>query len=193
MTFNKVMQFFLYLNYMVNKVILVGNTGGDPEVRNFENGGKLARVNIATNEQIYNPSTQERRDHTEWHTLVFNRSLASVVEMYVKKGSQIYVEGKLRTRDWTDANNVSHRSTEVHVDTMRMLGRRSENSAPVSQGGGYNTAPQQSAMPQAQPAMQQPAVAAAPSYNNATQQSQGFGTPATEEGAYMNESDDLPF
>lgn len=127
---------------MVNKVILIGNVGSDPEVRTFEDGGKMARVNIATNERIFNPSTQEWKDHTEWHTLVFNRRTASVVEMYVRKGSQIYVEGRLRTRQWEDENKIRRYSTEINVDELRLLGRRSDSERPaMSQtpvSGGYN-------------------------------------------------------
>ena len=114
---------------MVNKVILVGNVGSDPEVRTFEDGGKMARVNIATNERIYNPSTQEWKDHTEWHTLTFGRRTANVVEMYVRKGSQIYVEGKLRTRQWEDENKIRRYSTEVSVDELRNVTPYGMNAA----------------------------------------------------------------
>lgn len=176
---------------MINKVILVGNAGGDPEVRNFENGGKLARVTIATNEQIYNPTTQERRDHTEWHTLIFNRSLATVVENYVRKGSQIYVEGKLRTRDWSDANGVKHRTTEISVDTMKLLGSRNG-------GGSSDNQPQGSySQPATQPAAAAPAISQPqPAATNAP--SGGFGTPSNNtQDPFAPSSndmeDDLPF
>ncbi len=148
---------------MVNKVILVGNVGSDPEVRTFEDGGKMARVNIATNERIYNPSTQEWKDHTEWHTLTFGRRTANVVEMYVRKGSQIYVEGKLRTRQWEDENKIRRYSTEVSVDELRLLGRRSDNERPAAPMSSYDTnygggAPAQSRpAPQSQPTQYQSA------------------------------------
>lgn len=172
---------------MINKVILIGNVGADPEVRNFENGGKLARVNIASTEQIYNPSTGERRDHTEWHTLIFNRSLAGVVELYVRKGRQIYVEGKIRSREWTDAQGVKHRSIEIHVDTMRMLGGRQEGATGVSSST-TNTQPSVSSSP----AM--PLPAPQPSSGQSSGISHGFGTPqGSDENSFSSEEDDLPF
>lgn len=172
---------------MVNKVILVGNVGSDPEVRTFEDGGKMARVNIATNERIYNPSTQEWKDHTEWHTLTFGRRTANVVEMYVRKGSQIYVEGKLRTRQWEDENKIRRYSTEVSVDELRLLGRRADNerpSAPMSSyDNGYGGAPAQS-RPAPQPQQ--------PQYQSAG----GYAASAPETPAVENVDggvDDLPF
>ncbi len=112
---------------MVNKVILVGNVGMDPEVRTFEDGNKIARVRLATTERIYNPSTQESKDHTEWHTVIFRRGLAGVVEMYVRKGSQLYIEGRLRTREWEDESRNKRYNVEIYADDMKMLGRRSDN------------------------------------------------------------------
>ncbi len=173
---------------MVNKVILVGNVGSDPEVRTFEDGGKMARVNIATNERIYNPSTQEWKDHTEWHTLTFNRRTANVVEMYVRKGSQIYVEGKLRTRQWEDENKIRRYSTEVSVDELRLLGRRGDNERPSAPpmssydsnyGGGAPAQPRPQSQPQSQ-------YSAAASYTASAPE-----TPAVEnvDGGV----DDLPF
>lgn len=178
---------------MINKVILVGNTGSDPEVRSFENGGKIARVNIATTEQIFNPTTNERRDHTEWHTLIFKNSLAGIVEMYIRKGRQLYVEGKIRSREWTDAQNVKHRSVEIHVDTMKMLGGKQENTQPLTQNTTNYTSTQQQpqySAPQ-QPAMPQP-------NSQPIGQSQGFGTPSNQSFESQNDTfdtagDDLPF
>ena len=112
---------------MINKVILIGNVGADPEVRTLESGVKMARLRIATTERIYNRESQEARDHTEWHTLVVWRNLADVVDRYVRKGSQIYVEGRLRSREWTDQQGQKRYSIEVAVDDLKMLGRRSDN------------------------------------------------------------------
>ncbi|MFI3268718.1 MAG: single-stranded DNA-binding protein [Rikenellaceae bacterium] len=183
---------------MINKVILVGNTGSDPEVRNFENGGKIARVNVATTEQIFNPTTNERKDHTEWHTLIFKNSLAGVVEMYVRKGRQLYIEGKLRNREWSDAQGVKHRSVEIHVDTMKMLGNRQENIQPIAQNTTSYAAPQQQYQ-QAQVQQQQqytsqehtPVMPQPHAQNLGGGQSQGFGTPSSQ--GFDPESDDLPF
>lgn len=134
---------------MINKVILVGNVGVDPEVRTTESGVKVARVRLATTERIYNRQTNENTEHTEWHTITLWRGLADVVDHYVRKGSQIYIEGRLRTREWTDKDNVKRYSTEIMADEMKLLGRRGDNqqgaagsyqqSAGASQGvaGGY--------------------------------------------------------
>ena len=122
---------------MVNKVILVGNVGADPEIRTFEDGNKVARLTLATTERVFNPKTQERTDRTEWHRLVIWRGLATVVEQYVRKGSQLYIEGKIRTNEWTDANGQKRYGTEIIVDNLNMLGRKGDNSQ--NQGGQYQT------------------------------------------------------
>ena len=114
---------------MINKVILIGNVGADPEIRTLESGIKMARIRIATTERIYNRESQESRDHTEWHNLVVWRNLADVVDRYVRKGSQIYVEGRLRSREWTDQQGQKRYSIEVAVDDLKMLGRRSDNQS----------------------------------------------------------------
>ena len=125
---------------MINKVILIGNVGADPEVRTLENGTKVARIRVATTERIYNRDTQERRDHTEWHNVTLWRGLAEVADRYVKKGSQVYVEGKIRSREWEDpATKTKRYGIEIVADTMNMLGRRGDSegySAPAQQGGG---------------------------------------------------------
>lgn len=109
---------------MINKVTLIGNAGMKPEIKNFENGGRIARLNIATKERIFNRKTEEWQDHTEWHTLIFSGNLVKVVEEYVATGSLIYIEGKLRTRQWTDNNNIKHYSTVIYVDELRLLNRK---------------------------------------------------------------------
>ncbi|MBP3601903.1 MAG: single-stranded DNA-binding protein [Alistipes sp.] len=146
---------------MVNKVILVGNVGLDPEVRTTESGVKVARVRLATTERIYNRQTNENTELTEWHTITLWRGLADVVDRYVRKGSQLYIEGRLRTREWTDKDNIKRYTTEIMADEMKLLGRRSDNQqagAPMGgqQGysqpqGGYQQPAQQYAQPAAQP------------------------------------------
>lgn len=111
---------------MINKVILIGNVGRDPEVRALDGGVKVASVNLATTEKIYNPVTKENRDHTEWHRLTFWRGLAGVVEKYVKKGDSIYVEGRLRTDSWGKDGEKRY-STSIVVDEMKMLGGRGDS------------------------------------------------------------------
>jgi single-strand DNA-binding protein len=105
----------------VNKVILVGNLGKDPEVRHLESGAAVANFSIATTESYKDRNTGERKDVTEWHNIVLWRGLAEVAEKYLKKGSQVYVEGKLRTRSW-EKDGVTRYTTEVVGDTMTMLG-----------------------------------------------------------------------
>ena len=136
----------------VNKVILVGNLGNDPEVKQFENGGMIANVSIATSERWTDRNTGERKEHTEWHRVVFNNRLAEIAQQYLRKGSQVYVEGSLRTRKWTDPQTGQDRySTEIRADSMQMLGNRggNDNGGDGWQGnqGGYdgrqqNQAPQ---------------------------------------------------
>lgn len=99
----------------VNKVILIGNLGKDPEVRTMQNGGKVANVSLATSESWKDKSTGERKEKTEWHRVVIFGPLADVVERYASKGSKIYVQGSLQTRKWTDQQGVEKYSTEVVV------------------------------------------------------------------------------
>lgn len=108
----------------VNKVILVGNLGRDPEVRTFPNGDRVANVTIATTDKWKDKQSNEMREATEWHRIVFNGRLAEIVEQYLRKGAQIYVEGSLRTRKWTDKDGIEKYTTEIRADQMQMLGSR---------------------------------------------------------------------
>lgn len=171
----------------INKVILVGNVGQDPEVRYLPNGGAVANVSIATSESWMDKNSGQRQDRTEWHRVVFFGKLADVVSQYVKKGSKLYVEGKLQTRKWQDQSGQDRYTTEIVVDgfngVMQMLDSRDGGmgggapSAMPPQGGyGNNPAaqpmggqPMQQAAPQQapqQPSYQQPAQQAPqqPSY-----------------------------
>ena len=117
----------------VNKVILIGNLGQDPETKQFDNG-MIATASIATSERWTDRNTGERKEHTEWTRVVFNGRLAEVVAQYVKKGDKIYVEGSIRTRKWTDQQTGQERySTEIRVDTMQMLGSQTQQ-APQTNG-----------------------------------------------------------
>ena len=107
----------------VNKVILIGNLGKDPEVRHLENGAVVANFSIATSESYNDKNTGERREITDWHNIVLWRGLAQVAEKYLKKGMKVYIEGKLKTRSWTDENNQTRYTTEVVADQMTMLSR----------------------------------------------------------------------
>ena len=128
---------------MINKVILVGNVGSDPEVRTTESGVKVANLRLATTERIFDRQNNTSKEHTEWHTIVLWRGLADVVDRFVRKGSQIYIEGSLRSREWTDRENQKHFSVEIVANDMKLLGRRSENGNGGERlSGGYQQSPQ---------------------------------------------------
>ncbi len=153
----------------LNKVMLIGNVGGDPNVRYLEGNAKVASFTLATTERFKDRSG-EQRENTEWHNIVAWRSTADVVENYVKKGTQLYVEGKIRTRNYVDQSGVKKYVTEIVADSIQLLGRKSDDagaSAPV------HSAPSQA--PAAAPSAAPKPVYEAP-------------TPAVEEG-----TDDLPF
>lgn len=141
----------------VNKVIIVGNLGRDPEMRTFPSGDQVANVTVATTDRWKDKQSGEQREATEWHRVVFNGRLAEVVGQYLRKGSQVYIEGSLRTRKWTDqATGQERYATEIRGDSMQMLGSRGDGGG-QQQGGGApqqrQQAPQQQR--QAAPAQQQ--------------------------------------
>ena len=126
----------------VNKVILIGNLGADPEIRTFQNGGKIANLRIATSETWKDRNTGERKERTEWHTVVIHSEpLVRVAEQYLKKGSKIYVEGQLETRKWQDQSGADRYSTEVALRPYRseltMLEGRGGAGGGGSRDGGY--------------------------------------------------------
>ena len=127
----------------VNKVILVGNVGSDPEIRSFNNGGKVANFSIATSENWRDKQSGERKEKTEWHRVaIFSDGLVNVVERYVKKGSKLYIEGKLQTRKWQDRDGNDKYTTEVVIQgfggTLTMLDGRNDGARSGGGGGGYN-------------------------------------------------------
>lgn len=109
----------------VNKVILIGNLGADPEIRHLQNGASVANFRLATSETYKDKTTGERREQTEWHNVVAWRGLAEITEKYLRKGSKVYVEGKLRTRQWQDKENNTRYTTEIIADEMTLLDRPS--------------------------------------------------------------------
>jgi single-strand DNA-binding protein len=113
----------------INKVILIGNLGTDPEIRYMPSGGGVVSVNIATSTSWRDKTTNETQERTEWHRVVFFNRLAEIVNEYLKKGSKIYIEGSLRTRKWTDKNEVERSTTEIVANEMQMLDSRG-GSAP---------------------------------------------------------------
>ncbi|HIC8801213.1 TPA: single-stranded DNA-binding protein [Aeromonas veronii] len=138
----------------INKVILIGNLGQDPEVRYMPNGGAVTNITLATSETWRDKQTNEQKERTEWHRVVFMGKLAEVAGEWLKKGTQVYVEGKLQTRKWQDQSGQDRYTTEVLVDSfsgvMQMLGGKPQGTgqqqAPASQQqGGYGRPPQQQA------------------------------------------------
>lgn len=126
----------------VNKVILIGNLGADPEVRHLQNGAAVANFRIATSETYKDKQTGEKREQTEWHSIVAWRALAEIVEKYLRKGSKVYVEGKLRTRQWQDKDGNTRYTTEIHADEMTMLDRAGSNAPGGQPGAQPASAPQ---------------------------------------------------
>ncbi|RRJ82232.1 single-stranded DNA-binding protein [Aestuariirhabdus litorea] len=141
----------------VNKVIIVGNLGADPEVRYMPNGNAVANLSVATSEQWKDKNTGQPQEKTEWHRVVMFGKLAEISGQYLRKGSKVYLEGKLQTRKWQDQQGQDRYTTEIVVDIngqMQMLDGRGEGPA---QGGAYQQAPQQAApqQPQGQGGYQQ--------------------------------------
>ncbi|EHH0750814.1 TPA: single-stranded DNA-binding protein [Vibrio vulnificus] len=162
----------------INKVILVGNLGNDPEIRYMPSGGAVANITVATSETWRDKATGEPREKTEWHRVTLYGKLAEVAGEYLRKGSQVYIEGQLQTRKWQDQNGQDRYSTEVVVQgyngIMQMLGGRQQQggapamgSAPQQQQGGWGQPQQPAAQPSYQkqaPAQQQP-MQSQPQYN----------------------------
>jgi single-strand DNA-binding protein len=161
----------------VNKVIIVGNLGRDPEMRSFPSGDRVANVTIATTDRWKDKTTSEMKEATEWHRVVFNGRLAEIAGEYLRKGSQVYVEGSLRTRKWTDKDGVEKYTTEIRADQMQMLGKREGMGSPSADDSGYDSAPRRAAAPPQRP----PA---------AGQQRPAAAKPAT---GFDDMDDDIPF
>ena len=153
----------------VNKVILIGNLGKDPEVRHLESGVGVANFSIATSETYKDRNSGERVSQTEWHNVVLWRGLADIAEKYLKKGDKIYIEGKLRTRSWQDQQGNNRFTTEVIADNMTMLGKASEKTSNDSMVSSTNQNNE-----------------ATSSANNSEKLSEDFSSPE-------DENDDLPF
>lgn len=165
----------------VNKVILVGTLGQDPETKSFSNGGSVTQFSIATSEQWVDKNTGERKELTEWHRIVLNNRLGEVAQQYLRKGSKVYIEGSLRTRKWTDQSGQERYVTEIRGDNMQMLdSARNTNSQQNESYPAYgarqndNSATYSAPQPRPEPARNNP--------------------PATPSSYGHNElDDDLPF
>lgn len=145
----------------VNKVILVGTLGRDPETKTFPNGGSLTQFSIATSDAWTDKTTGERKEQTEWHRIVLHNRLGEIAQQYLRKGSKVYIEGSLRTRQWTDQNGQERYTTEIRGEQMQMLdssrqqGEQGDNGFNQprfnnNQGGGYSNNNQGGYAPQAQ-------------------------------------------
>ena len=164
----------------INKVIIVGNLGRDPEMRAFPNGDQVANITIATTDKWKDKQSGEMKEATEWHRVVFNGRLAEIVGQYLRKGSQVYVEGSLRTRKWTDKDGIEKYTTEIRADQMQMLGGREGMGGGAGQrdedgGQGYARAPAAARPPAA--AAQRPAAPA----------------PSKAASGFDDMDDDIPF
>lgn len=146
----------------VNKVIIVGNLGRDPEVRYSPDGAAICNVSIATTSQWKDKASGERREETEWHRVVMYNRLAEIAGEYLRKGRSVYIEGRLKTRKWQDKDTGADRySTEIVADQMQMLGGRDSGGEGGYGGGGYDEgAPRQQRAPAPRPAPQRPAAPA---------------------------------
>ena len=166
----------------LNKVLLIGNVGKDPEIRHLQGGASVATITLATSER-YRDRNGESREMTEWHTIIAWRQLADLAENYIRKGSQIYVEGKIRSRSWDDQNGQKRYVTEIQADTIQLLGRRGDNPGTPAQPQGQ---------PQSQQGYNQPSYGtpAQPHHAPAPQQTTPMVNPAdlNDDG-----TDDLPF
>ena len=164
----------------VNKVIIVGHLGNDPEIRTMPNGDAVANISVATSESWNDRNTGERREVTEWHRIVFYRRQAEICGEYLRKGSQVYVEGRLKTRKWQDQNGQDRYTTEIQGDVLQKLGAR-------NQAGGY---------PSDMGAVPQPSYQARQTNNGGSYQS---SRPAPQQAAPQAEppmdgfDDDIPF
>jgi single-strand DNA-binding protein len=128
----------------INKVIIVGNVGGDPETRYMPSGSAVTNLTVATNESWKDKQTGEQKERTEWHKVAAFGKLAEIMAEYLRKGSQVYIEGKLRTRKWQDKDGNDRWTTEIVADEMQMLGGRGGGgSAPMNQDPGPASAPAQ--------------------------------------------------
>lgn len=177
----------------VNKVIIVGNLGRDPEIRYLPSGDAVANITVATTDRYKDKQTGENKEITEWHRINFFGRQAEVAGQYLRKGSQVYVEGSLRTRKWTDKDGQEKYSTEIRADNMQMLGSRQGSGGPGTasgggQGGpgddeGYGYEQQAQAPRRPAPASRPPSAAPAPRQAPAAKSSTGF----------EDMDDDIPF
>lgn len=184
-------------NRSVNKVILIGNLGQDPEVRYTQGGTAVAKLNIATSDSWMDRNSGQRQERTEWHRVILFKKTAEIAQQYLKKGSKVYIEGRLQTRKWQDQNGQDRYSTEIVCNDMQMLDGRSGDFQGGQQGGqpgGQQSAPppQQQRQPNA-PASppQQPSNPPPPQGGQANNPNANYGAP--DPGNFDDFDDEIPF
>ena len=163
----------------VNKVILVGNLGADPETRYMPNGDAVCNIRLATTESWKDKASGERKEITEWHRVVFYRRLAEIAGEYLRKGSSVYVEGRIRTRKWQDKDGQDRYTTEIEATEMQMLGQRGGGDGGSQQYGGESSAQPSRQQQRSAPARGAPASKPAP--------------PPSGGGGFADMDDDIPF
>lgn len=163
----------------VNKVILVGNLGADPETRYMPNGDAVCNIRLATTESWKDKSSGEKREITEWHRVVFYRKLAEIAGQYLRKGSSVYIEGRIRTRKWQDKDGQDRYTTEIEATEMQMLGQRGGGDGGSQQYGGESSAQPSRQQQRSAPARGAPASKPAP--------------PPSGGGGFAGMDDDIPF
>lgn len=184
----------------VNKVILVGNVGKDPEIRYLDENTAVCKFPLATSE-VYKNRSGERVEQTEWHNIVLWRGLAQVAEKYVKKGSQLYIDGRIKTRSYEDRDGVRKYITEIVGDNMQMLGRKPQDDGDTGYGnnaGGYSggdssAQTQQQSRPTGDSTGQSASGAGSGDADNNAQQSSSQNEGQGDLSGGADESDDLPF
>ena len=162
----------------VNKVILIGSLGKDPETKTFPNGGSLTQFSIATSDSWVDKSTGERKEQTEWHRIVLHNRLGEIAQQFLRKGSKVYIEGSLRTRQWTDQSGQERYTTEIRGDQMQMLDNRQQSEQ--SAGGDNSGYPNQNGMNRNQ---QQPNNN---TYGNQQPNNNTYGNPQPSGSGYQN-------
>ncbi len=168
----------------LNKIMLIGNLGKDPELKTFPDGGQLCNISIATKKTWKDKATGDRKESTQWHRVVFNGALAGIANQYLKKGSQVYVEGSLESRKWADKDGIEKETYEVKVTEMKLLDKRSSGDS--DDGGGYGQGNGDGYAPKSRPAP-------APRQGYVQRPTPPAPAPAREASGFDDMDDDIPF
>lgn len=176
----------------INKVILIGNLGRDPEMRYFPNGGAVCNVTLATTRTWKSKDSGERQEETEWHRVVFRDRLAEIAGEYLKKGRPVYVEGRLKTRKWQDKDGRDNYTTEIVAEEMQLLGSRDGGSSGGGGGAGMSAGAEDSGFGRGE-AMEHPRAAPAAAARPTPQRAASTPAPARSATGFDDMDDDIPF